>query len=121
MVRPPVLRTRSVTTKITDAEYAQLDELVGASGLNLSEWVRKKLLNAGRSDGDANVLLGELLALRSIVINLLFSIANGERVTREQMQTLIERADSNKAAKTQALLKAIKAGIASATTKDEAE
>ncbi len=39
--------------------------------------------------------MGELLALRTILINLLFSINKGEPMTLEQMQALIERADGN--------------------------
>ncbi len=95
MVRP-ILRTKSVATKVTEAEYAQLEELARASGQNLSEWIRRKLLGAERSGGDIAALLGELLALRTILMNLLFSIARGEAVTLEQMQALIERADKDK-------------------------
>ena len=49
---------------------------------------------AGAEAAD-QVLLGELLALRTILINLLFSIGKGEPTT-EQMQALIERADKDK-------------------------
>jgi len=45
---------------------------------------------------DSQVVLSELLGLRTILMNLLFSIAKGEPVTPEQMQGLIERADKDK-------------------------
>ncbi len=83
-----------------EAEYARLEELASASGVNLSEWIRGKLLDADRAGGDTDVLLGELLALRTIVINLLFSVSKGEAVTGEQMQALIERADKDKMLRT---------------------
>jgi hypothetical protein len=90
------LRTKSVTTKITESEYVRLEGMAALSGLNLSEWIRGMLWNVGRPDGDTEVLLRELLALRSVLLNLLFCIAKGERVTAEQMQAFIERADKDK-------------------------
>jgi hypothetical protein len=77
MVKPP-LRTKSVGTKVSDAEYAALEARARASNLTLSEWVRDVLLasppEAG-ADAGSQMLLAELLALRTILINLLFSIS----------------------------------------------
>jgi hypothetical protein len=89
-------RTKSVTTKVTEEEYTRLEDLAAKSGLNVSEWIRGNLWNIGRPDCDSEVLLGELLALRGVLLNLLFCIANGETVTAEQMQLFIERAEKNK-------------------------
>lgn len=112
MVGPP-LRTKSVGTKVSEAEYVALEGCARGRGLKLSEWVRDVLLSAAR-DGEAGavagpragdgVLLAEVLALRAILMNLLFSIGKGETVTPEQMQSLIERADAGKAAKAAKLL-----------------
>ncbi len=96
-MKPPILRTKSVTTKVTESEYERLEELASASGVNLSEWIRGKLLGADRSGGDAGVVLEEVLALRTILVNLLVSLGKGEPMTHEQMQALIERADGAKA------------------------
>jgi hypothetical protein len=94
MAKPPVLRTKSATTKVTEAEYARLESLAEASGVNMSEWMRGRLL--GR-DEDTATVLGEVLALRTILINLLFSVSNGKPVTPEAMKELIEKADGDKA------------------------
>jgi hypothetical protein len=99
MAKPPILRTKSVTTKVTEAEYARLEELASTSGVNLSEWIRGRLLDTSGSSGDTNVLLGELLALRTILINLLFGISSGNKLTAEEMKKLIERADRDKTEK----------------------
>jgi hypothetical protein len=40
--------------------------------------------------------MAELLALRAILLNVLFKLANGEKPTAEEMQRLIDRADSDK-------------------------
>ena len=41
-------------------------------------------------------LMAELVALRAILLNVLFKLANGQSVTAEEMQRLIDRADSDK-------------------------
>ncbi|MHB1952493.1 MAG: hypothetical protein ACYCOU_01995 [Sulfobacillus sp.] len=91
----PALRKKSVTTKLAESEYARLELLATATGKNMSEWVREKLLALPTETG-MDVLLRELLALRTILINLLFSLAKGESITAEQMHSLIARADQEK-------------------------
>jgi hypothetical protein len=44
----------------------------------------------------AEVILGEILALRKIVINLLYGEKAGEPLDEERMRELIETADSEK-------------------------
>jgi len=95
-----IMRTKSVTTKVTEAECQRLEEIASENGVNLSEWVRGELLGAERTGSEARVLLGEVLALRTILINLLFSISQGKAVTPESMQQLIEKADGEKAKRT---------------------
>ena len=89
------LRSKSVGTKVTAGEFDALERRAHAQNLTLSEWVRAELLNIKKEDCD-EVLLGELLALRAILINLLFSLGKGERLTAEAMKELIERADRDK-------------------------
>jgi hypothetical protein len=98
MKRQAVL-TRSVGTKVSEHELSMLGNCARASAMNLSAWVRRTLLAAaeeGRVCVD-EIALGEVLALRTIVINLLFSIAQGQPVTTESMKALIDRSDADKA------------------------
>jgi hypothetical protein len=44
----------------------------------------------------AEALMAEVVALRTILLNVLFKQSNGERLTAEEMQRLIDRADSDK-------------------------
>jgi hypothetical protein len=44
----------------------------------------------------AEALMAEVVALRAILLNVLFKQSNGERLTAEEMQRLVERADSDK-------------------------
>ncbi len=95
MSKPNISRTKSVTTKVTEAEYARLEEQAETSGVNMSEWIRGRLLDGG-GRAAAATLLAELLALRAVLTTLLFALANGERVTPEDMRELVARADGNK-------------------------
>jgi hypothetical protein len=103
VVKPP-LRTKTLGTKVSEEEFAQLEVAASERGLTLSEWCRETLLasvngqeeksaDSGRAD---QALMAELVALRAILLNVLFKLANGEKPTAEEMQRLIERADADK-------------------------
>jgi hypothetical protein len=88
-------RTNVLSTKVTDEEYAALERAAGAQ--TLSTWAREVLLRAACGPAaDGSVVLAEVLALRSILLNLHFVLVAGTGVTAEQMQQLIERADRNR-------------------------
>jgi hypothetical protein len=88
-----VPRTKGISTKVTQAEYATLERV--AAGETLSEWTRGVLLKAATTP-PPDPAVAEILALRTIVLNLLFKIANGQPVTAEDMRRLIDRADGDK-------------------------
>ena len=99
----PALRTKTLGTKVSEEEYAQMEAAASERGLTLSEWCREVLLGkvnvqAAKADpsGADRALMAELVALRTILLNVLFKQANGETLTAEEMQALIERADAGK-------------------------
>jgi len=51
---------------------------------------------AGLGGAEAQALMAELLALRAILLNVVYKLANGEKLTADEMQRLIDRADSGK-------------------------
>jgi hypothetical protein len=91
-----------VGTKITEDEYATVAALAGEQ--SISEWVRDTLLRAASPDHGASVIVSELLALRTILLNLHFAVCRGEPVTQESMQRFIDRADLDKVQKAHELL-----------------
>jgi len=103
MVKPN-LRTKSVGTKVNEEEYARLENAAQQASKTLGEWSREVMLNsanglAAHGDGGARqveALMAELVALRAILLNVLFKQSNGQRLTAEEMQSLIDRADSEK-------------------------
>jgi hypothetical protein len=99
-------RTKSIGTKVTPEEYARIQALAGEQPV--SEWVRGALLKAADPPAADATLLAEVLALRTILLNLHFNLCSGTRVTAETMQRLIERADQDKYPQAEARLTALK-------------
>ena len=103
MVEPP-LRTKSIGFKVSEEEYARLEEAARAAGFTLGEWCRQVVLEDASGEeikptgtgAEAQALMAEVVALRAILLNVLFKLAQGEKPTAEEMQRLIDRADSDK-------------------------
>ena len=74
-----------------------LEERARANGLTLSEWVRDVLLSSPAEPGAeaGEVVLAEVLALRTLFLNLQFRTGQGP-LTEAEMRGLIERADAVK-------------------------
>ena len=102
-----ILRTKSISTKLTEKEYESFEAVAGSSGQNLSEWARNVLLEQAQRNGSEQSLetvLAEVLGLRTIVLNLLYATAKGETMTEQQMKTLVDRADAGKLERARKLL-----------------
>ena len=100
----PVLLTKGLSIKVTDEDYASFETAAGDP--RVSAWARDVLLQAVTTQPTEMILLMELLALRTIVVNLQFALAHGEPPTVEAMQRLIERADLEKFGRAQERLHA---------------
>jgi predicted RNA-binding Zn ribbon-like protein len=103
-------RTRSIGTKVTAEEYAQLEACARDSRMSISEWSRQALLaaaNLGRASAGDQAILAEVIALRTIVANLTYAFTSEGTVTAEQMRAFIERADSTKSKRATEILSQI--------------
>ena len=90
-------RSKSISSKVTEEEYAQCELLAGDQ--TISEWARDVLLKAAKPSPAEQTIVAELLALRTILMNILFAIANREQLTSSAMDEIIKRADASKLAK----------------------
>ncbi len=90
-------RNKSISTKVTDEEYVRFEALAGEQ--TISEWARDALLKTAEPSTVDQAIVAELLALRMILLNVLFSVANHEPITEEEMQNIIRHADARKLAK----------------------
>ena len=122
MVKLP-LRTKSIGFKVSEEEYALLETAAQAAGCTLGEWCREVVLGSsqetkpmGPGGADAQALMAELVALRAILLNVLFKLAKGQTLTAQEMQGLIDRADSDKLKKAQERLAAAEPEIQPAKT-----
>jgi hypothetical protein len=77
---------------VTEAEYDAIAR--HAEPQTVSEWARGILLGAAHPDPLHFLLLAELLALRTLVLNLNFALAASGPPTTEAMHALIDRADA---------------------------
>jgi hypothetical protein len=95
-------RTHSLGTKVTKEEYAQIQTSASEEALSTSEWCRSILLRAVEGEKpsqDSKILLAEVLALRTILLNLHFAVSQNQSITADEMQAIIDRADKDKAKK----------------------
>ena len=100
-------RTRSVGTKVSQEEYARLEACASDKKLSISEWSRQALLTAAnvvQGTPGEKTILAEVIALRTIVANLIYAFTSEGKVTAEQMRAFIERADGTKSKRATELL-----------------
>jgi len=94
----PALRTKSITAKMTEEEYARLQEFVIARGQSMGELARELLLAAmARTAASAEeTILAELLALRMLYLNTVQILGQRRELTTDELRKLIERVDCEK-------------------------
>src|SRR4029077_1195249 len=84
-------RTKGITIKVTDEEYTTLARL--AHGQTVTAWVHDVVLATATPRPVDHVLLAEVLALRTIVLNLLFAVGSGEQPAAAAVKGLTAPAD----------------------------
>ena len=93
-----ISRDRTVSTKLTEAEFASIERLAGDRGQWISEWVRDVLLDAVRESEPLRqkATFAELQAIRLLLINTLEPLLRGEKMTSEQFKELLRYVKNNK-------------------------
>jgi hypothetical protein len=78
----PKYRVRTVGTRVSEEEYTALEKLAQGQGQNISEWCRTVLLDQLQPSAPSpaeELLLAEVLASRTIVMNLMYAAATAGR------------------------------------------
>ncbi len=91
-------RTKSIGVKVNEDDFIALQTLSAREHKPLAEWCRDVLIRAARNPLGSPIeqaLLAELMALRTIISNLVYAQGEG-KVTPQQMSAFIERADRTK-------------------------
>jgi hypothetical protein len=95
---PRISRNRTVSTKLTEAECAEVERLAEAHGQWLSEWVREVLLDAIQEQRTPQYRAAfiEVQALRLLLINTLEPLLRGDKMTAEQFKEMLRYVKANK-------------------------
>jgi len=100
-------RTKSIATRLTDAEFAEVEYAASSAGKKVAEWLREAALAQARTTGEEKttdtVLLAEVLALRSLIVNL-FAVASKGPLSDETLRRISTYADAIKDQKAEELL-----------------
>jgi hypothetical protein len=90
------LRNFTASAKLTQEEFAQLEQRAARAGKRVGEWCREVFLRELGRHELPDILLAEVLAVRMIVLNILAPVLRGEKFTIEEFQKLIAHADTTK-------------------------
>lgn len=91
-------RVKPVGTRLTQAEFAEVEAAATHAGKKVGEWLRDAALAQARavSDRDTDpILLAELMAIRTLILNL-FAAASKGPLTDESLRKMLAYADSVK-------------------------
>jgi len=93
-----ISRHKTASTKLTVAEYAQIEKIAESRGQWLSEWVRDVVLAAIREQRSPQTVAAftELQAIRLLLINTLEPLLRGEKMTPEQFKEMLRYVKTNK-------------------------
>lgn len=84
-----------VTVKLTQEEHRAVTEHAEELGQARSEWMRDVILRELRN-GSNDPLLEEAVGIRLLLINVLRPLANGEQMTTEAFDKLLEHVGKRK-------------------------
>lgn len=93
-----ISRSKTVSTKLTETEFEEVERLAETRGQWLSEWARDALLEAAREARPQNhaAVFAEIQALRLILVNTLEPLLRGEQWSAEQFKQMLLYVKSNK-------------------------
>ena len=105
-------RAKSIATRITETEFAEIESAASVQGKKVAEWLREAALTQarGRRPNETDpVLLAELMAIRTLVVNLFASASKGP-LSEESIRKMTAYADSIKLQKAEEFLASRKEG-----------
>jgi len=101
------MRVKTASTKVTEAEFAELDAFASQRGQSVSEWIRQTILTEARSQRNTATtahLFTELVGIQLLLINTLGPLIRGERMTADHLNAILRQVQSTKTRKAQELL-----------------
>jgi hypothetical protein len=105
-------RVKQTGTRLTEAEFAEVEAAAADEGTNISAWIREAILarlSAAQRVNTDPILLAELMAIRALILNL-FAAASKGPLTDESLRKMLAYADSVKQQKADEFLAKLRAG-----------
>jgi hypothetical protein len=104
-------RVKQTGTRLTEAEFAEVEAAAADEGTNISAWIREAILarlSAAQGSNTDPILLAELMAIRALILNL-FAAASKGPLTDESLRKMQAYADSVKQQKADEFLTKLRA------------
>jgi hypothetical protein len=92
-------RTQTASTKLTEAEFSELENVAASNGVSPGEWIREVLLREMRratGRDPTQVLLTEIIGLQMFLTNALAPLVQGDKLSSEQYEDLMRHVKGNK-------------------------
>jgi hypothetical protein len=98
-------RAKSIATRLTEVEFAEVESAAAKAGKKLAEWLRDAALTQARASQELtdSILLAEIMGMRSLMLNL-FARASEGPISIEDLHKMSSHADSIKEQKAQEFL-----------------
>ena len=106
----PGFRTKTIATRLTPRELAEVEATAESAGQSLAEWLRETALQAARQrqPDPIELLLAEVWALRYTLLNLFHSkakaISEGTQLLPDSIVKIRDQADAAKLQKAHKIL-----------------
>ena len=88
--------TCHITARLTSAEAQAVAAAAEVTGATVSQWLRQAALDSLGCPLWARLLLGEFLALRSVVVDLQRDLTEGVKPSTDRMKAILDVADTRK-------------------------
>src|ERR1700678_1363824 len=112
----PVLRAKTIATRVTPEELAEVETAAEGAGTTVAEWLRELALKAARERpaDPTELVLSEVAALRYMLLNLFHATAQanaeGQHLLADSVLKIRDQANARKLADARKLLADFLAG-----------
>jgi hypothetical protein len=92
MIRGRESRNQNLNTKLTETEFRAVEQASAADGKTTGEWLRDlalRHLGSGAHDVEI-VVLSEVVGVRLLLVNVLRSLATGQKLSSEAFDKLLD-------------------------------
>jgi hypothetical protein len=92
-------RNQTLTTKLTEAEHIAVEEAARADAKTPGEWLRDvalRAVSANAAGSTEGIVLSEVVGIRLLLVNVLRSLATGQKLAPEAFDKLLDEIGGTK-------------------------